>query len=50
MRDPRVREDDDLVRILGLPVLGKIGRINFGAVDESRSARKVPRLEQRPAI
>jgi capsular polysaccharide biosynthesis protein len=50
MRDPRVREDDDLVRILGLPVLGKIGRLNFGAVDGSRSVRKVPRLEQRPAI
>jgi chain length determinant protein EpsF len=50
MRDPRVREDNDLVRILGLPVLGKIGRINFGAGGEPRLAPKAPRLEQRAAI
>jgi len=45
-RDPRVREDNDLVRILGLPILGKIGRIHFGAGGKPRFALKAVRLEQ----
>jgi chain length determinant protein EpsF len=50
MRDPLVREDTDLVRILGLPLLGRVGRINFGAGGELRSAPNAPRLEHRAAI
>jgi len=45
-RDPRVREDNDLVRILGVPILGKIGRIHFGAGGKPRFALKAVRLEQ----
>jgi chain length determinant protein EpsF len=50
MKDPRVREVNDLVRILGLPVLGKIGRINFDAGGRPRLALKAARLEHRAAI
>jgi chain length determinant protein EpsF len=50
MKEPRVREVNDLVRILGLPVLGKIGRINFDAGGRPRLALKAARLEHRAAI
>jgi uncharacterized protein involved in exopolysaccharide biosynthesis len=49
-RDPLVREDTDVVRILGLPLLGKVGRINFGAGGALRSAPNAHRLEHRTAI
>jgi chain length determinant protein EpsF len=50
MRDPRVREDNDLVQILGLPLLGKIGRMSFGTGGALRLPAPAARLEQRAAI
>jgi capsular polysaccharide biosynthesis protein len=43
MRDRRLRDEDDLVRLLGVPILGRLGYVRPGPHDQARTAgRLVP--------
>ena len=43
MRDRRLRDEDDLVRLLGVPILGRLGYVKPGPHDQARTAgRLVP--------
>lgn len=43
--DRRVRDDDEVAQILGVPLLGKIPRVNFRELEDSGSASGSPRIE-----
>jgi len=42
MRDRRLRDEDDLVRILGVPILGRLGYVKPGPHDARTAGRLAP--------
>jgi chain length determinant protein EpsF len=46
--DRRVRDDEELAELLGVPLLGKIGRVKFSERGDSEAAPGLARLESSP--